>query len=64
MIDEVYQHMELRRIKWTDEMLREEALKYDSRTEFSKANRSAYSIAAKRGIIDALCQHMERRRIK
>ena len=68
IIDEVCQHMEVYRkqVKWTDELLREEALKYNSRIEFCKASASAYTIAHKRGIIDEVCQHMEvgRKRVK
>ena len=60
IIDEVCQHMEVYRkqVKWTDEMLHEEALKCNSRSAFCKSNNSAYNIALRRGIIDEVCQHM------
>lgn len=48
-------------IKWTDELLREEALKYDTRNSFSKNNRSAYYTSIKRGILDDICSHMSNR---
>ena len=43
---------------WTDSMLREEALKYRSRGEFTTFNKSAYEISRKRGILDVICKHM------
>ena len=44
--------------KWTDEMLRDEALKYETRGEFAKASRNAYYRAQRRGILDDICEHM------
>jgi hypothetical protein len=43
---------------WTDEKLREEALKYKTSSEFLKNNSVAYSIIKKRGLWDELCGHI------
>ena len=40
-------------VKWTDEVLKKESEKYNSRTEMWKNSPSAYSIASKKGLIDA-----------
>ncbi|MEZ5903554.1 MAG: hypothetical protein R3D88_09700, partial [Alphaproteobacteria bacterium] len=45
--------------KWTDENLRLEALKYNTRTEFSKYSKAAYMTAWKKGILDEICSHMK-----
>ena len=45
--------------KWTDKMLRDEALKYKTRGEFVKGSESAYRLSRKRGILDNVCKHME-----
>ena len=61
------QHMvHIKQSKWTDEKLREEALKYNSRAEFRNASSSAYQTALRRGIIDEVCQHMavSRKKVK
>lgn len=47
-----------RAIKWTNEKLRLEALKYTTRTEFSKFSKAAYMAAWKKGILDEICAHM------
>jgi hypothetical protein len=44
---------------WTDEMLAAEAAKYFTRGEFAKGHNSAYQIANNRGLLDAVCAHME-----
>jgi hypothetical protein len=46
-------------IKWTYEKLLEEALKYNTRNDFNNNSSSAYSIAATKGILKEICQHME-----
>jgi isopentenyldiphosphate isomerase len=60
-IDEICSHMiELKKSKghWTKERCREEALKYNSRSEFEKNSPSAYSASRKNGWIDEICSHM------
>lgn len=47
--------------KWTNDMLREEALKYKSRSEFKRCSSGAFQIAKKRGILDEICSHMPKR---
>lgn len=49
------------RTRWTDELLKEEALKYDTRSGFVKNNASAYYTSIKRGILDEICNHMNNR---
>jgi len=44
--------------KWTYEMLRDEALKYDTRLEFYKGSKGAYLCVYKRDLLDELCAHM------
>jgi predicted GIY-YIG superfamily endonuclease len=48
-------------VKWTNELLREEALKYTTRGSFSKNNSSAYYTSIKRGILEEICSHMNNR---
>lgn len=48
----------MKRIKWTDEMIALEALKYKTRKEFFKGCNSAYLLAKKRGIFESVCSHM------
>ena len=45
-------------IVWTETSLKEEALKYSSRSEFSRNNTYAYRKAISLGILDQVCQHM------
>ena len=47
-------------IRWTEQMLIEEALKYNSRSTFYKKSKSAYQTAYSRGILDNVCSHMTR----
>lgn len=44
--------------KWDFQKLQKEALKYKTRSEFSKLSSSAYVIARKSGILDIICSHM------
>jgi len=46
------------KIKWTKEICHEEALKYETRTEFSKAVNGAYNRAKKNAWLDEICYHM------
>ncbi len=43
---------------WTIDMVKEEALKYNSRNGFEKGSSSSYQIAHKNGWIDDVCSHM------
>lgn len=43
---------------WTKEKCKEEALKYESRVEFQRLNRTAYNKAWKNGWLDDICSHM------
>ena len=43
---------------WTKERCLEEALKYNSRTEFHNSNKSAYNSSIKNGWMDEICSHM------
>ena len=52
--------MNMKNIKWTNEMLKKEALKYTNRSDFYKKYQSAYSTAYSRGILDNICSHMNR----
>ena len=45
-------------LKWNFDTLKEEALKYNSRSEFEKENASAYNSARIRGILEDICKHM------
>ena len=48
----IYKH-----VKWSDEMLRKEALKYNTRGSFQKGSK-AYQAALRRGLLDDICSHM------
>ena len=48
-------------VKWTEQLLIDEALKYKSRSEFAKNSGSAYYTSLKRGILDYVCNHMDGR---
>ncbi len=43
-----------------NDILKYEALKYDSRYKFQKGNASAYYKALRRGILDDICSHMKK----
>src|ERR1017187_9405675 len=69
IINEICYHMvervkffgpEHHNFKWTNEMLQEEALKYDTRWGFIEGSSSAYAISLRRGVLDIICRHMER----
>jgi hypothetical protein len=44
---------------WTKERLLEDSKKYDSRTNWKKANPSAYTTAASKGFLEECCAHMQ-----
>lgn len=45
-------------IVWTYESVREEAKKYDTRSEFARSSPGAYAWAKRLGIMDEICHHM------
>lgn len=53
-----------RSIKWTNEVIKKEALKYNTRSDFEKHNKTAYNAAHSRGIFDDVCSHMTIKLIK
>jgi hypothetical protein len=58
IINEICSHM-YGNIKWSDEMLREEASKYNSKSDFRKCSK-AYAVAQKRGLLEHICNHMKK----
>ena len=50
--------------KWTLSKLKNEALKYSSRSEFEKGSLGAYDAALKRKLIDEVCSHMDNKHIE
>lgn len=49
---------------WDYEKLAAEASKYSTKTVFANANKYAYSLAKKKGILDKICSHMPKRKRK
>lgn len=45
-------------IKWTNDEIAKEALKYENKVAFKEGSRWAYSAALDRGIFDEVCSHM------
>lgn len=50
----------MNRVKWTKEKCKEEALMYETRLEFMKNSRLAYSAAQRRGWLSEICEHMKK----
>src|SRR5690606_6591738 len=46
------------KLKWTEELCQEEALKYQTRYEFQKGSRQVHASAQRQGILNKICQHM------
>lgn len=46
------------RINWTDELIKEEALKYNHKIDFIKNSNSAYNASRYKKILDDVCSHM------
>ena len=46
-------------MKWTNELVAKEALKYKTRFEFLKASNDAYQYAGKNNLLNRICSHME-----
>jgi hypothetical protein len=51
--------MKVLKIRWTLEMCKKEALKYNSRKEFSDGSTNAYYHSLRTGWLDQTCQHMK-----
>lgn len=58
-LEEICQHMEVKRVNWTVELCRTEASKYNKKTDFRKNSKKAYEYALREGLIDIMCLHME-----
>lgn len=56
--EEATAHMEVKNIMWTMDMLRDEALKYNTRNEFKHGSPNAYKSAQTRKILDDITSHM------
>lgn len=63
ILDFVCSHMKnalgRHRKKWTPDKLHKEALKCNTKRDFSKNNSGAYSTAARLGILNDICSHMD-----
>ena len=53
-------HMNFQRTQWTDELLRDEAQKYNTRNDFAKQSPNAYTVARRKGdeYFDEITLHM------
>ena len=60
ILDEVCSHMKWAQhaYKYSDQQLREEALKYRRRVDFQNGNKKLYKAALHRGLLDQICGHM------
>ena len=47
-----------KKIKWTNKRLKDEALKYSTRTKFARGSCGAYESARAKGLLDSICKHM------
>ena len=57
-LEEACSHMESDEDSWTEEKIRAEALKYETRTAFAHGCNVAYRHARVKGILEEVCQHM------
>lgn len=48
----------MKRISWTTDMIRQEAVKFKYRIDFQRGSKGAYLAALKNGIVDDVCIHM------
>ena len=60
LLDHVCAHMYTGRFKWTKSMILNAAKSYQTRTDFAKGNKSAYTAARRRGLLAEACAHMPR----
>lgn len=49
-----------KQVKYSTDNIRNEALKYDTRTKFAHGSKRHYAAAQRRGIIDEVCAHMKK----
>jgi predicted GIY-YIG superfamily endonuclease len=64
-LDDVCSHMEEKKKPnnyWTKEICHQEALKYNTRSDFNIYSLSAYTSSSKKGWLDDICSHMEEKR--
>lgn len=61
--DKFRHFLPLKNIRWTDEMLRDEAAKYNTLKDFSTNSSSAYKTAHDRGILDDITKHIPKSKI-
>lgn len=54
-------HMKAKYFDWTDEILRKEAMEYDTRSKFQYGSKNAYQAAGAKGkeFLDDICSHMK-----
>lgn len=60
-LDDICSHMKKKKPGysiWNKENIKTEAMKFNSRTEFSKGSAGAYGAAYRMGILDRVCSHM------
>lgn len=60
LLEEICKHMYAGRFKWTESMILNAAKPYKTRTDFAKGNKSAYTAARRRGLLEKACSHMPR----
>jgi hypothetical protein len=61
-LDSICTHMKTKKVRWSIEMLTEEAAKYLSRGDFQRGDSgNAYQFARKHGMLDLVCSHMEKK---
>jgi hypothetical protein len=61
IFEEITSHMPNRSTRsdvWNEEKIKEEALKYNSKSKFKKGNESAYVAAKRLGVFEITCKHM------
>ena len=49
---------------WTIDKVKEEALKFNKRSDFKNLSSSAYSTALRNGWLDDVCLHMTKRKLE
>ena len=59
ILEEICIHMDSRITRWTEDMILEEASKFDTRSEFKSGNPLAYARAQALNLLDTACAHMD-----